>query len=118
MPERLVAVADLPPGGVTEVESQTHGTLAVGLADGEPFATGNRCRHWLARLGQGEVVDGCLQCPWHRARFDVRTGRMVRGPQGTFVGFPPYSGAVRAFGAVAALPTHEVELRDGAIWLV
>lgn len=23
-------------------------------------------------------------CPWHGARYDVGTGRMVRGPQGVF----------------------------------
>lgn len=114
---RLVAVDDLPASGVTEVETQEHGTLAVGLAGGEPFAVSNVCRHWLARLGQGTVRDGCLECPWHRARYDVRTGRMVRGPQGRLVGFPPYSAAVRAFGNVASLRVVDVELRDGAIWL-
>jgi hypothetical protein len=23
-------------------------------------------------------------CPWHGARYDVETGRMVRGPQGSY----------------------------------
>jgi 3-phenylpropionate/trans-cinnamate dioxygenase ferredoxin component len=71
-PTRLVGVEDLGDGQVTVVETQ-HGTLAVGLSGGEPFAVSNRCRHLFASLGQGRVAeDGCLECPWHAARYDVR----------------------------------------------
>ena len=116
--DRLVAVADLPASGVTEVETEAHGTLAVGLADGEPFAVSNVCRHQFAKLGQGQIRDGCLECPWHRARYDVRTGEMVSGPKGRIFGFPPYAAAIKGYAnAVAKLGRHPVELRDGAIWL-
>jgi len=27
-------------------------------------------------------------CPWHGAKYDVATGRMVRGPQGLFAKIP------------------------------
>jgi nitrite reductase/ring-hydroxylating ferredoxin subunit len=115
---RLVAVADLPPSGVVEVETAGHGTLAVGLADGTPFAVSNVCRHQFAKLGQGQIRDGCLECPWHRARYDVRTGTMVSGPKGRIFGFPPYAKAIQGYAnAVAKLRTVPVELRDGAIWL-
>jgi nitrite reductase/ring-hydroxylating ferredoxin subunit len=114
---RLVDVDALPASGVVEVETDAHGTLAVGMADGRPFAVGNVCRHQFAKLGQGQVVDGCLECPWHRARYDVRTGAMVSGPKGRIFGFPPYSRAVQAFGNVARIRRLDVEVRDGAVWL-
>jgi nitrite reductase/ring-hydroxylating ferredoxin subunit len=114
---RLVEVDALPASGVVEVETEAHGTLAVGMADGEPFAVGNICRHQFAKLGQGQVVDGCLECPWHRARYDVRTGAMLSGPKGRIFGFPPYSRAVQAFGNVARIRRVDVEVREGAIWL-
>jgi nitrite reductase/ring-hydroxylating ferredoxin subunit len=114
---RLVEVDALPASGVVEVETEAHGTLAVGMADGEPFAVGNVCRHQFAKLGQGQVVDGCLECPWHRARYDVRTGAMLSGPKGRIFGFPPYSRAVQAFGNVARIRRVDVEVREGAIWL-
>src|SRR3954471_17941533 len=114
---RLVAVDALPASGVVEVETEEHGTLAVGMADGEPFAVGNVCRHQFAKLGQGQVRDGCLECPWHRARYDVRTGAMVSGPKGRIFGLPPYSRAVQAFGAAVRIRRLAVEVRDGAIWL-
>ena len=117
--KRLIALADLGPRGVAEVRTAEHGVLAVGLADGEPFAVSNVCRHQLGKLGAGRVTEeGCLECPWHRARFDVRSGRMTSGPKGRIFGFTPYSAAVKAFANTAApLRTHPVRVSAGAIWL-
>ncbi len=113
---RLVAVDDLGSSHVAVVEDTPHGALAVGISQGEPFAVSNRCRHLFAPLGKGEVTDdGCLQCPWHAALYDVRTGKMTRGPQGAF---KPLAGAVKATAGARALKTFPVEVRDGAIWLV
>ena len=115
---RLVAVDMLPPSGVVEVETAAHGTLAVGVAEGRPFAVSNVCRHQLAKLGQGQVRDGCLECPWHRARYDVRDGTMVSGPKGRIFGFKPYAKSVQVFANTAwRIRTFPVEVRDGAIWL-
>ena len=43
-------------------------------------AIGDRCTHRGAPLSSGELVDGCIQCPWHGSRFDVETGAVERGP--------------------------------------
>ena len=116
--DRLIAVDDLPPGGVAEVETAEHGTLAVGVVDGEPFAVSNVCRHQFAKLGQGQIRDGCLECPWHRARYDVRTGAMTSGPKGRIFGFKPYSKFIQTYtNGVAKLRRFDVELRDGVIYL-
>jgi 3-phenylpropionate/trans-cinnamate dioxygenase ferredoxin component len=113
-PIRLVDVDDLDERQVTVVDTPL-GALAVGLSDGMPFAVSNRCRHLFASLGEGRVADdGCLECPWHAARYDVRSGAMTRGPQGAF---KPLAGVVKGTVGARALKTHPVELRDGAIWL-
>jgi 3-phenylpropionate/trans-cinnamate dioxygenase ferredoxin subunit len=64
--------------------------LAATLVDGrriclvrlhdEVFAIEDRCPHRDFPLSGGDVVNGCLECPWHGARFDVRTGHCVSGP--------------------------------------
>jgi len=64
--------------------------LAVTLVDGrriclvrlheEVFAIEDRCPHRDFPLSGGDVVNGCLECPWHGARFDVRTGQCSHGP--------------------------------------
>ena len=114
--ERLVAVDDLGASQVTVVEETSHGTIAVGISAGKPFAVSNRCRHLFASLGEGRVTtEGCLQCPWHGARYDVETGKMLRGPQGAY---KPLAGVIRATAGAISLKRFSVELRDGAIWLV
>jgi 3-phenylpropionate/trans-cinnamate dioxygenase ferredoxin subunit len=113
---RLIAVEDLGASQVAVVEETAHGALAVGISAGKPFAVSNRCRHLFASLGKGHVTeDGCLQCPWHAALYDIVTGKMVRGPQGAF---KPLASAVKATAGARSLKTFPVEVRDGAIWLV
>lgn len=116
---RLLAVDDLDERRVTEVDTGEHGVLAVGLTpDGTPFAVSNLCRHQFAKLGRGRVTeDGCLQCPWHRADYDVHSGAMTNGPKGRIFGFKPYSSTFKAVGNVLKLRRYDVEVRDGVIWL-
>ncbi len=113
---RLVGVSELGDSRVAVVDPTPHGALAVGISDGKPFAVSNRCRHLFASLGEGQVTeDGCLECPRHAARYDVGSGKMVRGPQGAF---KPLAGTVKATAGAISLKTFPVELRDGEIWLV
>lgn len=47
---------------------------------GRVSALADRCTHRGAPLHEGTVVDGCIQCPWHASRFDLRDGSVTRGP--------------------------------------
>ena len=117
--QRLLALSELGPEGVTTVKTKK-GTLAVGVSEGEPFAVSNVCRHQLAALGRGRVLsDGSLQCPWHRSRFDVRTGEMVSGPQGRIFGFRPYSDFVKAYACLKPLrlKRYPVVEEGGVVYL-
>ncbi len=109
-PDRVPA-ADLPPGAVRRA-----GKWAVGNRDGELFAVSRRCRHQLADLSGGKIdADGCLVCPWHQSRYDVRTGEMVQGPKG-FLAYhgptPVYTQLVRMLGRVVPLRVRRA-LRQG-----
>jgi nitrite reductase/ring-hydroxylating ferredoxin subunit len=111
MQEQAVEESALEPGRVRRV-----GPWAVGLSRGEPFATSRRCRHQLADLSEGTVdADGCLVCPWHQSRYDVRTGAMVTGPRG-FFGWhgptPGYTQLVLTYGKRLRLRLGKV-VRDG-----
>jgi nitrite reductase/ring-hydroxylating ferredoxin subunit len=76
-------VSELTPGTVTGA-----GHYAVGNASGL-FAVSRRCRHLGGDLAGGSIdKQACLVCPWHGARYDVETGRMVRGPQGVYAKVP------------------------------
>ena len=46
------------------------------------------CPHWLGPLDATPVVDGCVRCPWHGYRFDVRSGGSADG-RGLRLATPP-----------------------------
>ena len=46
----------------------------------EIFAIDAHCTHYHGPLIDGLLVDGGIRCPWHHARFDLRTGEATRAP--------------------------------------
>ena len=97
-------VSELTPGVVVGA-----GPWAVGNADGELFAVSRRCRHLYADLAGGTIdAEGCLTCPWHGSKYDVKTGRMVLGPQGVFAKIP-------GLGVVFKMMTWVLPLRRGGV---
>jgi nitrite reductase/ring-hydroxylating ferredoxin subunit len=105
--------ADLPPGKVVGA-----GHYAVGNANGKYFAVSRRCRHLYADLARGRIdKDGCLVCPWHASKYDVSTGRMLRGPQGIFAKIPGLDPAYIALTKILPLRRRKVVERDGKLYL-
>jgi nitrite reductase/ring-hydroxylating ferredoxin subunit len=50
------------------------------LPGGEFRATDNICTHEYAQLTDGWLEDGCIECPLHAARFDIRSGKALCAP--------------------------------------
>ncbi len=48
--------------------------IAVFAVAGELRAVENECLHVGNPLDDGFVSDGCVTCPWHGWRYDLRTG--------------------------------------------
>ena len=44
------------------------------------FAFANACTHEEGPLAEGEIEGHEVTCPWHGARFDVRTGEVLCAP--------------------------------------
>ena len=47
---------------------------------GTVFALNDRCTHRGAPLHEGRVEGGCIECPWHKSRFELADGRVAQGP--------------------------------------
>ena len=105
--------SELTPGTVKGA-----GRYAVGNSDGDLFAVTRRCRHLYADLANGSIDEaGCLVCPWHGSKYDVHTGRMVRGPQGVFAKIPGLGTAFKALTLVLPLGRGRVVKRNRKLYV-
>lgn len=94
-PARIGGDALLTRGALEDVRAQL--PLVVEL-DGRPFrvveldgalvAHSIVCPHSLGPLDDAPLEHGCIRCPWHGDRYDVRSGRSV-DDQGLWLGPAP-----------------------------
>ncbi len=73
-------------GSLAEVRARLPFTIESGgrkfrivESGGELIAYAAVCPHLLGPLGESEVRDGIVECPWHGYRYDIRTRRCVSG---------------------------------------
>lgn len=91
--QRAARLADVEPGLPLAVTLPDGQRICL-IRDGERvYAVADRCTHKDFAVSGGDLVAPCvLECPWHGARYDVRTGQVVNGP------------------AVEPLPTYSVRV--------
>ena len=75
----VAQTSDIAPGSVlhTKLAGQEIAVFNIG---GEFFATSDRCTHMRARLSDGYVKGGVVECPLHFGKFDIRSGRALSPP--------------------------------------
>ncbi|KAL8273113.1 hypothetical protein Esti_002871 [Eimeria stiedai] len=78
---RLGDVSDFPEGGTYEVAvNEGKDKVLVSHLNGSFYCTAATCPHYGALLAKGVAVDEHVTCPWHDAKFDVKTGKCLAGP--------------------------------------
>lgn len=96
--EYLADVADLPDGALLGVRRANGDEICLFNYRGVIGAVGNVCTHAEFLLSEGTLRnDGSLECVWHGARFDCRSGRVCRGP------------------AEDPVPVYAVRIEDGRV---
>jgi len=116
---RVAALSDVAPGSAARVEA--HGVpIALFNVGGTLYALDHACTHRGGPLSEGAVSGESVVCPWHRAAFCLKTGKVLRGPAGR--GVRSYPVRVSGGGDVeidvatpaASLPAG-ASLRSGAV---
>lgn len=74
--------------------------IAMFRVGDEVFAIGDTCSHAEASLAEGEVFDHEVECPRHGSEFDLITGKPLSLP------------------ATKPVPTYQVLIEDGIVYLV
>jgi 3-phenylpropionate/trans-cinnamate dioxygenase ferredoxin component len=76
----VASLADCQGDGCVHATAGGGEKLVLVRWEGELFALEDRCSHRDFPLSDGDVEDGELECVFHGARFDVRTGKATRLP--------------------------------------
>lgn len=101
---------DLPVGSLKPFKAGDTKVVVYHLDDGF-YATQHSCTHVFAPLGKGKIVEDCqIQCPFHRARFDIRTGEVVE-----WANFPPGVQLLNAVRGEKDLKTFPVTVEEGKV---
>ncbi len=101
MPEEFHEVAgadEVAPGKVKQYQVEGR-PVALCNVDGEIYALEDICTHAFAHLSEGGLQGDQIKCPLHGAKFDVKSGKALSLP------------------AVKAVPTHEVKVEDGVVYV-
>lgn len=75
----VAKVNDLQDGDMKEVEAGDQKILLT-LLDGAFHAIGGECAHYGGPLAEGVLSGVHVTCPWHQARFHVKTGELADPP--------------------------------------
>jgi nitrite reductase/ring-hydroxylating ferredoxin subunit len=77
---RVARVNEIGAGVPHGVEASGQRICLARVGD-EIVAFLDQCTHREYPLSAGEVLeDGTIECPWHGARFDCRSGEVRQGP--------------------------------------
>ena len=94
----VASLAELPVGTLKAVVLPSGEKVCLVHTAAGICALADRCSHRDFPLSAGEVTtDGMIECAWHGAQFDPRTGVMHTGPGGDDV------------------RTYDVQVQDDAI---
>ena len=94
----VAAVDELPDGALLGVTLPNGAPVCVLNDRGTIAAVGNLCTHAEFLMSDGVLhADGTIECVWHGARFDCR------------------SGAVRRHPASEPLPVYPVRVEQGRV---
>ncbi len=95
---RVAHMDEIGPGELLRVEVAGR-LVCLANVDGVVYAVDDDCTHISGPLDQGDLEGPVLTCPLHLACFDVRSGKVLRGP------------------ARDDLPTYSVAVHDGDIYV-
>lgn len=82
---RVASVNDVSEGQIIPIEAGGE-KLLLTKDGGEFHVTHRKCPHLGLNLCRGKIEDGAVVCMFHKAKFDLKTGKIERDPKLLFIG--------------------------------
>ncbi len=95
---KVAPAADIPNGSRFWMEFEEE-TLVIFNVNDHYYAIADLCTHDDGPLENGKLQDHEVECPRHGARFDIRSGAALSMP------------------ATSPVPTYEVKVEDGVVYV-
>ncbi len=76
---KVATLSQVPPGKATTVEV-AGSPVALYNVGGTVYATTNTCPHRGGPLGEGDLDERVVTCPWHSFQYDVTNGTCLTNP--------------------------------------
>jgi 3-phenylpropionate/trans-cinnamate dioxygenase ferredoxin subunit len=81
---KVAETSEIPTGNLKMVKLEGKEILITNV-NGNYYAVGNRCTHAGGDLSKGSLDGHIITCPRHGSKFDVTTGKVVKGPKILFL---------------------------------
>lgn len=98
---KVAHINDLKDGQMKAVDAGDDKILLARL-DGQFYATGAYCPHYMAPLADGILSGSRVMCPWHHACFDVKRGALLEPPSRDAL--PHYDVMIEGEDVVVSVP--------------
>lgn len=109
--QKVCATTDIPLGEMKPFKIEGEKLLIYHTKEGF-YATQTNCTHMFVPLKAGKLDDCTVQCPFHRARFDVRTGEVI-----DWASFPPGVQLLNFVRSKKSLKTYPISTEDGHLFV-
>ena len=106
--EKACAVTEIPDGAMKGFVVKDIKILIAHI-DGTFYAVQGQCTHRGGPLAEGVLHNRVVTCPWHKAQFDVRNGKLVRDVGGVM--------KVLTAGGAKDLQTYPVAVKNGFVFV-
>jgi 3-phenylpropionate/trans-cinnamate dioxygenase ferredoxin subunit len=77
---KVAEASEIPLGQMKAVKLAEKEVLITNV-NGVYYAIENSCTHMHGNLSKGTLEGNTVICPKHKAKFDVKTGKVVSGPK-------------------------------------
>lgn len=77
---KLANKQDIPEGKSIIVQGPDGMEIALFNLEGNIYGLENVCPHQGGPVGEGDIEEGVVTCPWHGWQFDITTGASQNMP--------------------------------------
>ncbi len=84
---KVASASEIPPGQRLVVEAAGK-QIAIFNVNGKLVACDNTCLHRGGPIGEGDIEELIVTCPWHGWQYDLATGECLMNPKAKIPLYP------------------------------